>query len=136
MKKVFLLYSALLCSLSCFADETPGIIINKSDGSSITVATSSLRSIKFNDGKMIVNMKDDSQQFVNLDDITNITFENIVTAINSITEGSSDSFVTVSDLSGRILYNGKANENMNKDNLRGIYIITTNGKSHKVKIGK
>lgn len=136
MKKIILLYSAFLCSLSCFADETPGIIINKSDGSSITVATSSLRSIKFNDGKMVINMKDDSQQLVSLEDITNITFEDIVTAISSITEGSSDSSVTVSDLSGRILFKGNAKDKTDMSNLRGIYIITANGKSHKVKIGK
>lgn len=122
----------MLCSLSIFADDvTPGITVNKTDGSAISFATAEMYSIKFAEGNMIVNMKDCSQQSVALDDITNIIFEDISTAIKALTNSGSDNgFVTITDLSGRIVYNGKAETRKALPN--GIYVVTVNGKSCKV----
>lgn len=128
--------AALLCSLSIFAEETPGIIINKSDGTSITISTTSLRNIKFSDGNMVVKMKDDTQQLIDVDDITIITFADITTAIHTITDGNTETQIVITDLTGKVVYQGNAETENALSTLEGIFIVTANGKSHKVKIGK
>lgn len=121
------------------ADEVPGITISKTDGSNISLPTNELRSIKFKEGSMIVNMKDDSQQLFSVDDIANITFGDIITAINTITNDQPDTPITITDLSGRIIYKGNAS-NIHcpapNTQLTGTFIINANGKSRTVIIKK
>lgn len=131
MKKTFITILAMVCSLGIFADEIPGIVVSKSDGGKVPVATSAIHCIKYGEGTMAVLMKDGSQQTFSLDDITTITFESLPTAIRNImaeTKGN----VIVTDLSGRVLYEGSANGQM--PSLHGLYVITTNGESRAVLI--
>ena len=136
--KAWLGFFAMLCPLSMFADDvTPGITVNRTDGSSISVAINELQSIKFAEGNMIVKMNDNSQQTFIIDDITNITFNDITTAIKALTSSSltGESKVTITDLSGRTVYNGTAEQSPAQGQLpAGIYIITANGKSCKLMI--
>lgn len=143
MKLLFSIF-AMLCSLSMFADDvTPGITVNKNDGNSISIATKDLLNIKFSEGNMIVKMKDNSEQNFVIDDITNITFEDVATAIKALTDGNafssltgeSGTNITITDLSGRTFYSGTAAKYPAHTQLTpGIYIITANGKSCKVMI--
>lgn len=82
MKKTVTLLLSMLCTLGSFADETPGIVINKSDGTNLTLPTTSLRSIKFGDGEMLLSMKNGTQHVVSLNEITDIVFGDATTAIN------------------------------------------------------
>lgn len=127
---------AVSYSFGSYAEEVPGIIVNKGDGSKITVVLSDLRSIKFSEGNMVINMKDEVGQTVSLDEIESITFEDVVTAINTLSVDAKDDHVVVTDLAGRIIYKGRAESARSVGGLHGIYIITVNGKSHKVSIGK
>lgn len=134
-KRVTLLFS-ILCSIGAFADGvTPGIIISKTDSSKASIAIAELKSIKFSDGAMIVNMKDNSQQSFNTDEVTNITFGDIPTAISTLYNGSTSAgIVSISDISGRAVYNGKAIDAAQVKLPAGIYVVTANGKSLKVMI--
>lgn len=135
-KKVMLLFS-MLCSLSVFADGgVPGIVISNTDSSKASIAIAEMKSIKFSDGVMIVNMKDDSQKSFIIDEIAIITFEDIATAINVLTSGNtSNSNVCITDVSGRTVFNGKAMDVSEQPKLpAGIYVVTANGRSQKIMI--
>lgn len=137
MKKQFITLIILFFCLNISAeDTTPGIIVNKSDGSTVSIAIQQLQSIKFADGNMIVRMKDDTQQSYNIDDITNMTFGDIATAIKVLTDDKvTTGKLLITDITGRIVYNGTAVNATTANNLpNGIYVITTNGKSYKVMI--
>ncbi len=136
MKKTFITIVAMLCAISTFADGTPGLIVHKTDGSSISISTSALRNIKFSDGAMVVNMKDNSQQTISVDDISDMTFGSISSAITFITEGKKEEQIVITDLAGRVIYRGNANECGQLGTLDGIYVITINGVSHKVRINR
>lgn len=135
MKKELITIIAMLCSLSMSADDvTPGITVSKTDGSSASIPLTTLQSIKFSDGNMVINLKDKSQQTFIIDEIAIITFEDVVTAINTLTCGNTAKIISITDLSGHIVFNGKAAEAMQTKLPAGIYVITTNGKSYKVMI--
>lgn len=138
MNKAIFSILAMFCPLSIFADDvTPGIIINKTDGSNTSVSISQLQSIKFAEGNMVVYMKDNTQQMLAVDDITTIMFEDITTAIKTLVDkNNANTSITITDISGRIVYSGTATDDyLSKEKLsHGIYIITANGKSCKVMI--
>lgn len=134
-KKITLLLSGLcpLCMLA--ADVAPGITFNMADGNSISVVISKLQSIKFADGVILANMKDHSQQSFDIDDITSIIFEDVATAIKALTSDVANGIVTITDVSGRTVYSGKAAHVPSQDKLSaGIYVITANGKSCKLMV--
>lgn len=133
------LLASMLCPLSLLADDlTPGIVVRNADESTVTIAISELRNIKFNGADMIVNMKDNSQQSFSIDGIMSITFDNITTAIRHLTNGAPvDDAVCITDISGRAIYRGNAANVPAQTSLpAGTYVITVNGKSHKVIITK
>ena len=136
MKKELITIIAMLCSLSMSADDvTPGITVSKTDGSNASIPLTTLQSIKFSDGNMVINLKDKSQQTFSIDEIAIIKFEDIATAINTLSCGNTyNSNISITDLSGHIVFNGKAAEAMQTKLPAGIYVITTNGKSYKVMI--
>lgn len=137
MKKTFILLMSVLCTVNILADDvTSGIIINNTDGSAATISISKLRSIKFSDGNMILYMNDNSQQSICIDDITNITFDNIMSAIKTLTNGNiGDNTIRITDIAGNTVFKGKATDIPSHGNLpTGIYVITTNGKNYKVMI--
>lgn len=136
MKQFFITTLGILCSLSISANEVSGIVVSKSDGSNVSIALSELRSIKFSEESMIVNGKDDSQQFISLTDITGVTFSDIATAVSTFTGGNATEGVVITDLAGRIVYAGTSDHSLADCTPEGIYIITANGKSRKVRIGR
>lgn len=127
----FLVVMFPLCSM---ADDVPGMLVHKTDGNSLEVEIANISSIKFNDGLMVINGKDNSQQCLPLDDISQITFSTIETAISSLTRGVKSGVVTITNLSGQIVYKGKVGASELPTSLKGVYIITVNGQSHKVTI--
>lgn len=126
----------LLAVLPSFAmaDNVPGIIITKTDGSKVTVDISTVKSIKFRNGEMLITRKSSDSQSVALEEVSTMTFGSIASAINLVTASNKNTLVTVSDMSGKILYQGKACNYTQPNNLKGTYIIATSGKSHKVTI--
>jgi len=134
MKKVLITLGLALSQMSAFADEVPGLIIEKEDGTNVSVNITSLQNIKFADGKMIITQKDNSTQSIDLDNITIMTFGSISTAVKAITGNVNDQDIVVTDLSGKVIYKGKSNNFNTSNALKGIYIITVNGESHKVLI--
>lgn len=138
MKKLFITLIVIFFSLDISAEgNTTGIIVNKSDGSTVSIAIQQLQSIKFSDGNVIVRMKDNTQQSFNIDDITNMTFGDIATAIRVLSDNNIKSNkLIITDIIGHIIYNGTvANATATCNLPNGIYIISVEGKSRKVIIG-
>lgn len=136
-KNVTLLLMSLLCPLCIIAaDVTPGIVVSKTDGSSASIAISSVQSIKFGADAMLVNMKDNSQRSFAVDDITGIIFENIASAIKALnSDDAVRGMVRITDVSGRTIFYGKACNAPSHGKLpAGIYVVTGNDKSYKVMV--
>lgn len=137
MKKdlITFIFIAML-PLGMHANEvTPGIAVNKTDGNSTSLAICELRSIKFSGGYMVVNMKDDSQQTFVIDEVATVAFVDLATAINVLSNRNvSNSNICIVDISGRMVYDGKAADAQHVKLSDGIYVIIANGKNHKVMI--
>lgn len=131
-KNIFIMAFGLM-SLSAMADNVPGVVVTKTDGSTIQVPISATRSIKFADGNMIINKTDNTKQTVSLDDVELVTFSSISAAIKTIA-GDSNKQMIVTDLSGRVVYKGDSQSNNIPTSLHGVYIITVDGQSHKISI--
>lgn len=123
-----------MASLGAVADETKGIVVTMKDGNSVSVELSQLRSIKFDGEQMVINKVDGQKQTVALSDVKVLEFKSIVTAIQTVVGQGSDGQITVTDLSGKKVYSGKASGFGTDSKLKGYYIINANGKSHKVLI--
>lgn len=136
MKKVLITVIASLCSLGISADDTtPGITVSKADGSSTSMPLVELQSIKFNEDSMVITKKDNKQQRFAIDEIAIIKFEDVATAINVLTSGdAANSNISIADSSGRTVYKGNAADAAHAKLPTGIYVISANGKSHKVMI--
>ena len=134
IKKCFIVTGIALATLSAHADEVPGMVVQKTDGSRVELAISSISKITFADGQMVVNAKDDTQKMLSLDDISQISFCSIISAIEALTHNNSDATVVITNLSGQIVYKGPASSALLPASLKGVYVITVNGESHTVTI--
>lgn len=132
-KKLSLLFSALLPALA-LAEEVPSMVISQSDGSMQSFGIATIRSIKFEDGNMIVCRTDAGDLSLSVDDITMITFGNMETAIASIVGKDNHAEMLIADLSGRTIYRGTASAWNGCRELHGTFIISAEGKNHKVTI--
>lgn len=130
MRKSILIMFFSAMSLCAMADEVAGIVVEKSDGSKMKIALSDLLSIKFADGDMVINGKDNSRTLIAMDDVKLISFTNVSTAISAIA-GSDAKLITITDLAGRVVYKGES-QSANVPELHGIYIFSVDGKSYKV----
>ena len=131
-KRTTLFLAAMSMALCAMADKyEQGMTITKTDGSSISVEIAAMRSIKFEDGTMVINKKDGGQQKVSVDEVETISFGSVATAITAITADNGNTAITITDLSGKVVFKGNANEYDAKDALHGVYIINANGKSYK-----
>lgn len=131
MKQYFLFFYFVLFSIGAMADQTPGIVLEKTDGNNITIELTNIQSIKYKDGMMVINKNDKTKQIVSIDDISTMNFSNITTAIESIVGNISNKTIIISDLSGKTIFKGIYNKNFQKS-LHGIYVINVDGKCHKV----
>lgn len=136
MRKILICVITTLCSLSTLADDvTPGITVSKTDGSSTLIPLCELQSIRFNEGIMVINKKDNKQHCLAVDEITVITFEDISTAVNVLTsKNPANGNICITDLSGRVVYSGKVTDTGHSQLPAGIYVIRANSKSYKVMI--
>lgn len=131
-KRTTLFLAAMSMALCAMADKyVQGMTITKTDGSSISVEIAAMRSIKFENGTMVINKKDGGQQKVSVDEIETVHFESIVTAIATITGNENDTAITITDLSGKVVFKGNAKEYDANNRLRGAYIINSGSKSYK-----
>jgi len=132
-RKIITLCFSLL-PLTMMADEVSGMIVQKNDGTQLNVDVATLRSIKFSDGQMLVIKTDNSQMAVNIDDVSVITFGNISLAVAALSGDGQSQQMTITDLSGRVVYKGLSHSADVPQNLHGTYIITVNGTSRKIAI--
>ena len=129
--------SALLVALpalSALADQVPGMLVHRTDGTQVEVPIAQIRSIRFSDGQMVISQRDDTCQAILLDQISQISFGSITEAIESLTLHAADRDITITDLSGRVLYSGPAQSDQLPTTLRGACIIIVDGVGHKVTI--
>lgn len=133
MRKTIFVLALGMISLCAMADNVQGFVVTKTDGSTQQVPISSTLSIKFADGNMVINKTDNTKLVMSLDDITEITFSSVPSAIKAII-GSTNKQMTISDLGGRVVYQGDSQGTTLPSSLHGVYIFTIDGQSHKVSI--
>jgi len=134
MKKKLTTLGISLLPLLASADEVPGLVITKTDNSQLSVALTSIRSIKFEEGTMLILQKDNSTQQISVDEITLLSFENVSTAIQSLMNDKTDGQVIITDLSGKVLYEGQSSSQDIPNDIHGNVILTIDGKSHKINL--
>lgn len=129
--------SALLVALpvlSAQADQVPGMLVHRTDGTQVEVPIAQIRSIHFSDGQMVISQRDDTRQAILLDQISQISFGSIAQAIQSLTLHAADRDITITDLSGRVIYSGPAQSDQLPTTIHGTCIIWVDGVGHKVTI--
>lgn len=134
MKKNFSLWALALLSVSAWANDVPGMLVQNNDGSRVEVGIDQIRSIRFLDGQMIISHKDDTQQSLLVDAIAEIRFGSLTTALESLMRDNHDGQVTILNLAGEVIYQGSATSSLLPASLKGIYIISIDGQRHKVNI--
>lgn len=130
---IALLSLVMLSGLAKADNEQQGMLIQKTDGTQVQIALSSLRSIRFAEGMMQINQTDNTQQQIAVDDIAQITFGSLTTAIRSIVDDTKQHIV-IADISGRIIYEGAAADYRESDIAPGTYVISQQGQSRKITI--
>lgn len=126
IQKLNLSALAILLAGSCLADDISALKIRKNDGEN-TLALSELRSIKYTDSDMVLNMKDGSQQVFALDDIVVMELGQISMAIKNICFDKNDAYV-ITDLQGKVVSKGNCAE-LSLPILKGIYTLSVGNKS-------
>ena len=116
------------------ADNTPAMLITKTDSTQVAIEIATLRSIKFSDGMMVVTAQTGTQQTVNLDDIAVITFGSMTTAVETLVPQGSTEHLMITDLAGRVVYEGTAQGFAQHDGLRGVYVVKVGTRSYKVAV--
>lgn len=124
-----------ITALAAMADEVHTIVIEKNDGNSISIDITTLKSIKFADDVMLVNVTDGTQRSIAVADVIRMTFDSMATAINTIVGNESSDIISVIDLEGRVIYKGKAGLFNPGNEHNGIVIIKKDNKVYKVMIG-
>lgn len=132
MKRIVFLFAVGMIALAAWADDIPALVVMTSEGERTQIDITKLRSLKFNDGNMIIYGKDDSRKTVNVDDVARMTFSSITAAIESVR--TDDSVITVYDLSGKKVFRGRNTDSLQQTDLKGIFIISYQGTSRKVLI--
>lgn len=123
-----------LSPLFSYADEVPGLLLQKSDGSQVEVEIAKIRSIRFADGNMIISHTDATLQSFPLVDIAQICFGNVTEAIQLVTLHTQNSEVTITSLSGELIYAGPAHSSDLPVLPQGTYVFTVDGVAQKVAI--
>lgn len=120
--------------LCAYADDVPAMLVQQRDGGTQEVSIDRVRSIKFDGGQMLILHRDNSVLSLALDDIEQITFSSVAAAIETLTSDASGT-VTITSLAGEVIYQGSSKDDAHfPASLRGTYIITLDGQSHKVNI--
>lgn len=135
MKRLLLMVALCSSTLAGWTEEAPGMIITRVGKDTENIDLSTLQCIKFADGVMLVHKTDDTQMVISLSDITSVTFGTVASAIHTITGGVPSSLISVTDLAGRIIYQGEAGGFRQYDHYRGIVIVRSGNRSYKVRIG-
>ncbi|MBQ0058032.1 MAG: hypothetical protein KBT20_10295 [Bacteroidales bacterium] len=131
MRKVLLLVIAFMASALSFAEDTvASMVVTKTDGSECALALSNVRSIKFDEGKMKINLAEGCETIA-VDEISIITFGDMPSAIAAIAGKDGSQMLTVLDMAGNVVFNGCVSSWSSENKLHGIYVI--NGRKVMIK---
>jgi len=131
MFKQLLIWALPLFPCVIMAEEVTSLTISMTDKTTLTVPISDIRSIKFQEEAMLILQNDNNTRQIKIDEISFLTFSNVETAIQCIT-GNQTCAITLTDINGQIRYQGKSNSKDIPTDIRGTFILTTEGKSHKI----
>jgi hypothetical protein len=134
MKKIFLIITAVVCSMTVAADgfEYNYLAFTRSNGVDQTVSVGDLK-IVFQEGQLVCTNADGNTSFP-LSDLTKMYFTDEPTGIDEVTAGNSRSTVEVFSLSG-IALGTFADIASAKSRLKaGVYVIKQGNKTTKIAI--
>lgn len=134
-KTGILLASLLMSHLYLYADDGKSMTITSTNHTDAEYSVTSISSVKYENGKMIVAFKNGSVQSFNVADIKSMIFGSISSAIESMTSNDSSVPYTIFDDSGKVVASGMTNENGKVDtpaNMKGVFVIKVGDKCKKV----
>ncbi|MBR6198398.1 MAG: hypothetical protein IKQ72_12465 [Bacteroidaceae bacterium] len=121
--------------LYIYADGDKSMTITSTNHTDAEYSVTSISSVKYENGKMIIALKNGSVQSFNVADIKSMIFGSITSAIESMTSNDSSVPYTIFDDSGKVVASGMTNENGKVDtpaNMKGVFVIKVGDKCKKV----
>ena len=134
-KTGILLASLLMSHLYIYADGDKSMTITSTNHTDAEYSVTSISSVKYENGKMIIALKNGSVQSFDVADIKSMIFGSITSAIESMTGNDSSVPYTIFDDSGKVVASGMTNENGKVDtpaNMKGVFVIKVGDKCKKV----
>ncbi len=111
------------------------MVMKSTDEVEHSFVTNNIRSIQYEGEQMIITHKNDQKYQFRIDEIKSITFTSVVTAIESISQGSASLPFSIFDINGTKIVSGMTDNNgkiNTKINLNGVYIIKVGDKTQKI----
>ena len=132
--KNLIMASLLLTSSHAYADGGKAMVLKSTNEATQSYAVTNISSVKYENGKMLLTLKNGSVQMFSVSDIKSMTFASVATAIESMANGEAKSF-TIYDESGSLIVSGVTDDEGKFDmpiNLRGVYLIKVGNVAKKV----
>ena len=134
MKKKFLfLIGTCLYGVMAHADSYPYFTFQKSDGSTVTMESTSL-TMTFSDGKLIASNGTDSQELTVSDLLKMYFSEDGATGIQNVDVSDADGEVEVFSLQGVSYGTFGTLQSFKNSAEPGVYIVKVNGRSQKIMV--
>ena len=133
--KNILMASMFLSSLHICADDGKAMVLKSTNEATQSYAVSNISSVKYEDGVMILTLKNGNVQKLNVEDIKSMTFDSVATAIETLNADGGAIAFSVYDESGKEVASGMTGEDGKVDmpvNLRGVYVIKVGNVTKKI----
>lgn len=120
-----------MCAVSASADnQDPVLVVNTTAQESKEIVLSNISKITYSDDSMIITLRSGGTETILLDDITTMTFSNVVSSITKM-GFDTDNTVTVTDLGGNNVWNGNIKD---MPRISGVYVVKQGENVNKVLI--
>lgn len=131
MKRLYTMALCAMCAVSASADnQDPVLVVNTTAQESKEIVLSNISKITYSDDSMIITLRNGGTETILLDDITTMTFSNVVSSITKM-GFDTDNTVTVTDLGGNNVWNGNIKD---MPRISGVYVVKQGEKVNKVLI--
>lgn len=120
-----------MCAVSASADnQDPVLVVNTTAQESKEIVLSNISKITYSDDSMIITLRNGGTETILLDDITTMTFSNVVSSITKM-GFDTDNTVTITDLGGNNVWSGNIKD---MPRISGVYVVKQGEKVNKVLI--
>lgn len=137
--KLLIVASLLLLSIKSQAQEAKALVMKSADEVEQNFVTNNIRSISYEGEQMIITLRNDEKYAFAINEVKSMTFSSVVTAIESIIQGSGAVPFSIFDINGTKILSGMTDSYGKIDakiNLGGVYVIKVGEKTQKIVVLK